>query len=104
MNQIWHDRKIGQGQSRVIIGINLVVLKYTMLHTNFQGHRPFGSREEDFSIFFYPIWAWQPYWSCDLDRLNILSYPHPMKTPLEIWLQLSPAVSKEKKFENFESE
>ena len=32
----------------VIIRINLVVLEQPMLHTNFQGHRPFGSEEEDF--------------------------------------------------------
>ena len=31
----------------VIIGIILVVLMYTMLHTKFQGHRSVGS-EEDF--------------------------------------------------------
>ena len=47
-DQIWPCHKIGQGQSRIIIWINLVVIKYLMLHTKFQGHRPFGSREEDF--------------------------------------------------------
>ena len=46
-DQIWHCRKKGQCQPRVIIWTNLVVLKHPMLHTNFQGHRPFGS-EEDF--------------------------------------------------------
>ena len=46
--QIWPCRKIGQGQPRVIIWIILVALEYPMLHTNFQGHRPFGSREEEF--------------------------------------------------------
>ena len=46
--QIWPCRKIGQGQPRVIIWTNLVVLEYPMLHTNFQGHQLFGSREEDF--------------------------------------------------------
>ena len=33
------------------------------------------------------IWAWWPYWSCDLDHLNILSFPHHMEAPHEIWLQ-----------------
>ena len=42
-NLIWPYRKIGQGQSRVIIWINLVVLEYPMLHTSFQGHRSIGS-------------------------------------------------------------
>ena len=35
----------------VIIWTSLVVPEYPMLHTNFQGHRPFGSREEDFLRF-----------------------------------------------------
>ena len=39
MDQIWPCRKIGQGQPRIIIWANLVVLEYPMLHTNFQGHR-----------------------------------------------------------------
>ena len=50
-DQIWPCRKIGQGQLRVIIWTNLVVLEHPMLHTNFQGHRPFGSRDEDFLRF-----------------------------------------------------
>ena len=31
----------------------------------------------------YHIWAWQPSWSCDLDRLNKLSFPHLMESPYE---------------------
>ena len=50
-DQIWPCRKIGQGQLRVIIWTNLEVLEYPMLHTNFQGHWPIGSREEDFLSF-----------------------------------------------------
>ena len=49
--QIWHCRKISQGQPRVIIWTKLVVLEHPMLHTKFKGHRPFGSREEDFLRF-----------------------------------------------------
>ena len=44
----YKSHKIGQGQPRVIIWTNLVLLKYPMLHLNFQGHRPFGYREEFF--------------------------------------------------------
>ena len=44
--QIWPCHKIGQGQPRVIIWINLVVLVHPMLHTKFQGHWPFGSGED----------------------------------------------------------
>ena len=47
-DQIWPCRKTGQGQPRVNIWTNLVVLQYLMLHTNFQGNQLFGSREEDF--------------------------------------------------------
>ena len=50
-DQIWPCRKIGQGQPRVITWANLVVLKHPMMHIKFQGHRPFGSREEDFLRF-----------------------------------------------------
>ena len=57
-----------------------------MLHTNIQGHRPFGSREDDF-FRFYHIWAWRPSWSCDLDHLIKLSIPHPMEVPYKIWLK-----------------
>ena len=59
-----------------------------MRHTKFQGHRPYGSGVEDFLKFYY-IWAWRPSWSFDLDRLNTLSFPHPMETPYEIWLQMA---------------
>ena len=47
-DQIWPCRKIGQGQPRVIIWANLLVLKHPMMHTKIQGHWPFGSGEEDF--------------------------------------------------------
>ena len=50
-DQIWPCRKISQDQPRDIIWINLVVLQHPMLHTKLQGHRPFGSREEDFLRF-----------------------------------------------------
>ena len=60
---------------------------HLMLHTKFQGHQPFSSEEEDFLSFFYHIWAWWPSWSCDLDRLNKLSFPWPKEAPHEIWLQ-----------------
>ena len=83
--QIWPCNKIGQGQPRVIIWTNLVVIKHLMLHIKFQGHWPFGSGEDGF----YHIWACRPSWSCDQDHLNKLSFPHPMETPYEIWLQLA---------------
>ena len=44
-DQMWPCCKIGQGQHRVIIWTNLIVLEQPMLHTKFQGHGPFGSRE-----------------------------------------------------------
>ena len=45
-DQIWPCCKIDQGQPRIIIWTNLVVLEHPMLHTNFQGRRPIGSRED----------------------------------------------------------
>ena len=86
-DQIWPCRKIGQSQLRVISWTNLIVLKYPMLHTNFQGHRPFGSREKEYFSWFYYIWAWRPSWSSDLDHLNKLLFPHPIEAVHEIWLQ-----------------
>ena len=57
----------------------LVVFKYPMLYTKFQGHRPLGSQEEDFEVFHH-LWAW----SCDPDHLNKLSFPYPTEDPHEI--------------------
>ena len=51
-----------------------------MLHTDFQGHQPFGSGVEDFLRFL----PWRPSWSCDLNWLNKLSFPQPMEAPYEI--------------------
>ena len=50
-DQIWPCRKISQGQPRIIIWTNLVVLEHPILHTKFRGHRPFGSGEDDFLSF-----------------------------------------------------
>ena len=36
---------------------------------------------------FYHIWAWWPSWSCNLDNLNKLLFPHCKEAPHEIWLQ-----------------
>ena len=50
-DHIWPYRKIGQGQPRLIIWANMIVLEHPMMHTMFQCLRPFGSGEEDFSRF-----------------------------------------------------
>ena len=44
--------KTGQGQPMVTIWINLVGPEYPMLHTKFQGLRPFKSWEENFRRIF----------------------------------------------------
>ena len=51
-----------------------------MLHSEFQGDLPFGS-EEGFLRF---LWAWQLSWSCDLDHLNKLSFPHPRRLHMKV--------------------
>ena len=93
-DQIWPSRKIGQGLPRVIIWINLVVLKRPMLQTKFQGHRLFGSGEEAFLRFlpYMGISAILVMWPGPLNKLsfppgplNKLSFPHPMEAPYEIW-------------------
>ena len=59
-----------------------------MLHINFQGHRPFGSRVQVF-LKFLPYMGMEAIWPCDLEHLNKLSFPHSMEAPYEIWLQLA---------------
>ena len=89
-DQIWPCRKICQGQPRVIIWANSIVLKHPMMHTKIQGHWPFGSGEEDFFFLrFKHIWSWRPSWSCDQGHLSKLSFPHPIEAPYEIWLWLA---------------
>ena len=41
------------------------------------------SQRRRFFKAFYHIWAWRPFWSCDLDHLNKLWFSHPMKAPYE---------------------
>ena len=82
--------KIGQGQPRVIIYIDIVELESPMLSAKFQDHRTSGSGEEVF--FFlkkYHIWAWWPSWSCDLYHLYKLSFPLPRETLYKIWASLA---------------
>ena len=102
-DQIWPCRKIGQGQSRVIIWINLEALECPMLHTNFQGHRPFGSREKEFFTFL-------PYIGI---AIIWVMWPRPFEQifiPLSDWgftwnlTSIGLTVYQEKKFENVESE
>ena len=101
--QIWPCHKIGQGQPRVIIWINLVVLVHSMLHTKFQGHRPFGSGEEDFLRFL-------PYTGM---VASLVMWPGPFEYAFvppfhgrSTWNLASNGlvVIKEKKFKNIESE
>ena len=80
-DQIWPCCKIGQGQPRIIIWTNYDGPQSPMLHTEPQGHWPFGSLKG-----FYHIWAWQPSWSCDPDPTNKLLFPHPTEAPFEILL------------------
>ena len=58
-NQNWPCHKIGQGQLRVMIYINFVVLQMLMLHAKFQGNWPSGSGEEDFLRFWFRSCSWQ---------------------------------------------
>ena len=46
-SHIWTCRKKSQGQPKVIIWISMVVLRYLMLQTKFQGNRSVGPGEED---------------------------------------------------------
>ena len=73
---IWPYHKTGQDQSRVIIWINLKGPDPPMLHTKFQGHRPFVS------------WAVSVMWPIKLSGLffslslitQFLIFPHNVQT------------------------
>ena len=62
-----------------------------MQHTKFQGHRPVVPEKKIFKRFYY-LWAWRSSWSCDLDHMNKLSFPHPKEA------SIGPVVSEEKIF------
>ena len=70
-DQIWPCCKIGQGQPKVIIWTNLVVLEYLNQCCR-QSFKATGLLVPDKKIFkcFYHIWAWRPSWSCDINHLN----------------------------------
>ena len=98
-DQIWPCCKISQGQPRVIIWTNLVVLEHPILHTKFQGHRPFCSGEEDFLRFL-------PHMGM---AAILVMWPEPFEqtfVPLSqvgsLWnlASIGPVVSEEKMFEN----
>ena len=97
--QIWPCRKIGQGQLRVIIWTNLKVLEYPMLHTKFQGHWPFGSREKDFLRFlpYMGMAAILVMWHRPFEQTFI-----PLSHGGSTWnlVSIGLEVSKEKTFEN----
>ena len=98
-DQIWHCHKISQGQPRVIIWTNLVVLKHPMLHNKFQGHRPFGSGEEDFLRFlpYIGMAAILVMWPGPFEQTFV-----PPSQGGSIWnlASIGPVVSEEKMFEN----
>ena len=50
-------------------------------------HWPSGFGEKDF-LRFWAFWARGPSWSCDLDHLYKLLFPHPKEAPHKSWLWL----------------
>ena len=89
---------MGQGQPRVIIWTTLVVLPYTMLHINFQGHWSTGSGEEDFLRFlpYMGMAAMLVMWPRPFEQLFFPKGPGGC-----IWnlVAIGPVVSEEKSFE-----
>ena len=98
-DQIWPCHKIGQGQPRVIVWTNLVVLEHPMLHKKFQGHQPLGFGEEYFLRFLLYIGM----------AASLVKWPGPfeqtfvsLSQEISIWnlASIDPVVSEEKMFEN----
>ena len=94
-DQIWPCCKIGQGQHWVIIWINLVVLEHPMLHTKFQGHRPFDSKEEELLRFLPYIAAILVMWPGPFEQTFVL--PSHRSSIWNLTL-IGPVVSEEKMF------
>ena len=98
-DHIWPWQKIAQGQPRVTIWTNSVVLCHLMVHTKYQGNQTSGSGDEDFLRFLpymgiVAIWAMRPG-----------PFEYIFKLPLPGWctwnlIEIGPAVSEEKSFEN----
>ena len=87
--QIWPRRKIGQGQPKVTIWTNLVILSHLILHTKFQGNQPSGSEEEWFFKVFTIYGHCGHLGQWDLDHLNKFSIYHCQDAVYEIWLKLA---------------
>ena len=72
--------KLGHGQPKVIIWANYDGPQ--VLNTTYKVSRSltfwFWRR---FLKGFYHIWEWQPFWSCDLESMNNLSFPNPTEAP-----------------------
>ena len=85
--------KMGQGQPRVTLWTNLVVLSHLMLYIKFQSNPPRDSGKEGFWGF-YHIWSWKPFWSFEQTL-------HPLLPRCCIWnlIEIGP-VDSEKSFEN----
>ena len=49
-----------------------------MLHAKVEDDRASGLEEG-----IYHIWAWRPFWSCDVDHLYKLSFTFPKDAPYE---------------------
>ena len=97
-DQIWTCCKKGQGQPRVIIWTNLVVLEHPMLHTKFQDHLPFGFGENSLRFLSYMSMV-----------ATLVMWPGPFEQNFfflthggSIWNLAStgPVASEEKMFEN----
>ena len=81
-DQIWPCCKIGKGHPMAVIWTNKIVFENQMLHTKFQGHRLFGSREEDFFKVYTLYEHGGHFWTCDQDHLNRC------RSPISWWLHI----------------
>ena len=73
-----------------------------MLYTNFQGHGPFGSREDDF--FRCLLCMGMAAISVILDNLIFFSFLHPMEAQHKTWFQSAKQFLRKIKLKNVESE
>ena len=72
-----------------------------MQHTNFQGHRPFGSKEDDLLSFYHGVAAILVMLPRPFDQTFV---PPSSGGSTKNLASIGHAVSKKKKFENVESE
>ena len=86
-DQIWPRFQMSQGQARIIILANLIILKYNVPYITYQVSRTsthLFQRRKFIGENFYQTSVWLPSWSCDPDHFIKVSLTYPVQAHHEI--------------------